>query len=357
MARVVGVGLLGCGHIGRVAHLANYARNPLARPVAVMDINPESARATAEEYKVLRWYTDVDAFLSDPELEAVSVTTFHPSHGELAARCAAAGKHVMVEKPLASNFPDAKKAYDAAKKAGVWLTVGYQPRFQFTWQTVKNLLERGVVGRPHEIISVGGSWHTVDPAHAWFHDKEKAGGGVLLDNVSYTAYSFVYWLGRVATVNAHAATWVSEKEAHGDPSVRIPVTVDDVAGMLLGFEQGTTGLLYASWASRVPHRYFEIVGDLGRIGVGKDREGRAAVELYTVRDDLAPEIPRGFSAITIPREDYRDAHYAKIDDFLRSIVENRPPTVRAEDAVHTVEVLDAAYRSSASGQTIHLPLE
>lgn len=356
MARTIGVGLLGCGHIGRVAHLANYAKNRLARPVAVMDINPESARAAAEEFGVPRWYTDVDAFLADPQLQAVSIATFHPSHGELAARAAQAGKHVMVEKPLASRYIDARKAYEAAKQAGVWLTVGYQPRFQFQWQKVKELLERGVVGRPHEIVSVGGSWHTVDPAHAWFHDKEQAGGGVLLDGVSYTAYSFIYWLGRIDAVSARTATWVPERGAHGDASVRIITTVEDVAGMLLSFACGATGLLYASWASRVNHRYFEIVGDLGRIGMGKDPEGRAAIEVFTERDDLAPDIPHGFSTIMVPQQDYRDAHYAKIDDFLKAIVEKRPPTVRAEDAVHAIEVLDAAYRSSETGQTVQLPL-
>jgi len=354
--KAVGVGLLGCGHIGRVAHLANYAKNPLARLVAVMDVNPEAARATATEFAVPRWYTDVDAFLADPEVEAVSIATFHTSHGELAARAASAGKHVLVEKPMASHYADAAKALAAAREAGVWLTVGYQPRFQFQWRKVKELLDLGVEGRPHEVVSVNGSWHTVDLAHAWFHDKEKAGGGVLLDHASYTVYSFIYWLGRVSAVSAHTATWVPEKEAHGNSDARIPVTVEDVAGLLLKFEQGTTGLLYTSWASPVGHHYLEIVGDRGRIGMGKDPEGRAAIEVFTSRDDLAPAIPHGFSTITVPQEDYRDAHYAKIDDFLRAIVEKRPPTVSAEDAAHAIEVLDAAYRSSETGQTIHLPL-
>jgi len=320
-----------------------------------MDIDPTAARAAAEAFGVPRWYTDVDAFLADPELEAVSIATYHPSHGELTLRAVRAGKHVLVEKPFARTYADAARAVAAARAADVVLTVGYQPRFQFQWRKTKELLDLGVVGRPHEVTVINGTWHRTDLAHTWVYDLERAGGGVLLDVASYTVYSLVYWLGRIASVSAQTATWVKERSVQ-DGSEPVPVGVEDIGALLLRFEQGTIGLVYTSWASPTRHQFHEIVGDRGRIGIGKEPGGRAAIEVYTERDDLSPLIPRGFTTIMLPQEDNREAHRAKIDDFLRAIVDRRPPTVDPEDAAHAIEVLDAAYRSSREGRVVYLPL-
>ena len=213
MSRIVRVGILGSGTIARIVHLQSYKDHPNAEIVAVMDEREEAVQQAAEEFEVSKSYTDVDAFLSDPDLEAVSICTYHSTHGELAARAAAAGKHVLVEKPLAVDLADARMAVEAARKAGVVLTVGYQPRFGPLWQKTRELIDLGLIGTPQQIAVTIGIWHQLDGAHPWFHNKALAGGGVLLDAVTYTAYMLIVFFGRVRTVAALGTTFVPEKPA------------------------------------------------------------------------------------------------------------------------------------------------
>ena len=351
MSRVIRVGTLGSGSIARGVHLRCYAAHPNAEIVAVMDEREEAAQEAAETFNVPRYYTDVDAFLSDPDLEAVSVCTFHPSHGTLAARAASAGKHVLVEKPLASNFADARAVVEAAKKAGVVLTVGYQPRFGFFWQKTKELIDLGLIGAPYQITVITGMWHQMNAARPWFHNKALAGGGILLDGGSYTAYMLMLFFGRVRTVAALGTTFVHEKPARDDPEKIIPVDVEDSAGLLLSFENGAIGLVYQSWAEHFPRSHTEIVGSEGRIVLSSERP--PVLELSTTQTGV-PGYEEGTHDITPPEGPPADEQYAKCDDFLRAIIEGRPPLIDPEDACHAIEILDAAYRSIRDGCTVRL---
>jgi predicted dehydrogenase len=351
MSRVIRVGTLGSGSIARGVHLRCYAAHPNAEIVAVMDEREEAARAAAEMFNVPRHYTDVDAFLSDPDLEAVSVCTFHPSHGRLAARAASAGKHVLVEKPLASNFADARAAVEAAKRAEVVLTVGYQPRFGFFWRKAKELIDRGLIGVPYQITVISGGWHQMNAARPWFHNRALAGGGILLDSTSYTAYMLILFFGRVRTVTALGTTFVHEKPARDDPEKIIPVDVEDSAGLLLRFENGAIGVVYQSWAERFPRSHTEIIGSEGRIIFSS---GTPPVLKLSIAKAGVRGYRKGTNNITPPAGPPLDEQYAKCDDFLRSIIEGRPPLIDPEDACHAVEILDAAYRSMRDGCVVTL---
>jgi len=316
-----------------------------------MDQREEAAQESATAFGVPRYYTDVDAFLADPELEAVSICTFHSSHGELAARAVRAGKHVLVEKPLATRFAAARVAIEAARKAGVVLTVGYQPRFGFLWQKTKELIDSGLIGIPYHIAVITGMWHQMNVARPWFHNKAVAGGGVLLDSGTYTAYMLILFFGRVRSVAALGTTFVHAKPARDDPKTIIPVDVEDSAGLLIGFENGAIGMVYQSWAEHFPRSRTEIVGSEGRIVFSSDSP--SVLELSTRRADI-PGYREGIREIVPPESAVVDEQYAKCDDFLRAIIDGRPPLIAPEDACHAVEVVEVAYRSIQENCTVKL---
>jgi UDP-N-acetyl-2-amino-2-deoxyglucuronate dehydrogenase len=141
-----GVAIIGPG---KVAHTHARALQSLsrARLVAVGGRDPARTQAFAAAYQA-RAYTDLDALLADPAVQAVILTTPHPAHAEAAVRAARAGVHVLVEKPLATTVADCDRMIEAAQGAGVWLGTISQRRWYEPVQRVKQAIEGGRIGKP-----------------------------------------------------------------------------------------------------------------------------------------------------------------------------------------------------------------
>src|SRR5262245_2040208 len=122
--RKLGIGIIGCGNIANKQHLPNYARNPRARVVAVADVDPERARATAERWELVAHFQDYRDLLAHPDVEAVSVTTWPGAHAEPVIAAAEAGKHIMCEKPIATTLEEADAMVAAAERARVKFCMG-----------------------------------------------------------------------------------------------------------------------------------------------------------------------------------------------------------------------------------------
>jgi predicted dehydrogenase len=173
-SRQLGVGVIGCGGIARHAHLPNIARNPRTRLVAVCDIDLDRARAFAEEFGDgnTAAYQNYEDLLAHPDVEMVNVTTWASAHAGPVIAAAEAGKHILCEKPIAISLADADAMVAAAKKAGVKLTMGYQPRFGNQWPRVKEIIDAGLLGdiMGTTIVSANPSSHGVP----WFLKKDLA---------------------------------------------------------------------------------------------------------------------------------------------------------------------------------------
>jgi len=140
------VGLIGCGIFGNI-HAATYHQFEHSRLVAVCDIDKAKAGAFAKTYGA-RPYTSVDEFVADPEVQAVSVATPDFAHREVCEKVLAAGKHLLVEKPLATTVADARAISAAAGKAGVLAMVDFHNRYHPGLVPIKKRIEAGEMGRP-----------------------------------------------------------------------------------------------------------------------------------------------------------------------------------------------------------------
>lgn len=147
MSEKRGFALVGAGLFGE-RHAQAYQRHPAVDFVAVCDLDEERAKRLAETYGARRWTTDLDNVLSDPSVHAVSVATPDHAHRAVAVAAARAGKHLLVEKPLATTVEDAEAIVAAAEEAGVLLMVDFHNRLNPPMVAARQAIERGEVGTP-----------------------------------------------------------------------------------------------------------------------------------------------------------------------------------------------------------------
>lgn len=145
--RKVGFGVIGVGTWGE-NHVRALAQNPQANLIAIADTNKLRAEMIAKQYNVKKYYTNYKDLLENPDIEAVGIATPDFLHVEPCVDAAEAGKHILVEKPLATNVQDAKKIVDAAKKNNVKLMVDFHNRWNPSCILMKEAINNGEIGEP-----------------------------------------------------------------------------------------------------------------------------------------------------------------------------------------------------------------
>jgi predicted dehydrogenase len=289
-------------------------------------------------------YTDFEEMLVRERPDAVGIFTPNYLHCEYTLRAVAAGAHVLCEKPMAPTAADAHRMVEAAARANRVLMVSMQRRYGGFEAAVKRALHMGAIGTPNFIrarLSHGGpeGWA---PGQHWFVDPGLAGGGATLDLGVHVADLALWYLGEAASVSGYTVTTSK------------PIDVDDTGVMLLRFRSGALGVVEASWASQPGLSGLEIYGSAGRVMIGYPRN-----ELSIVRAD-GTTVP-GYAHEDVRAQfDARDLlapFRALAQNFADAIEGRAAPTPDGLDGLRAVEVIDACYRSSRSGQRIDLPLD
>ena len=148
---MIKVGLIGCGKIGQVRHLPEYAAHPDCKITALYDINLERAKELAVKYGATA-YDSVEALLAS-DVEAVSVCSSNTSHAEITIAALKAGKHVLCEKPMATTLEDSEAMVAAAKEAGKRLMIGQNQRLAGAHKKAKELIDAGTIGELYFVES------------------------------------------------------------------------------------------------------------------------------------------------------------------------------------------------------------
>ena len=179
---MIRVGIIGCGKIAQVRHLPEYAANPNAEIVAFYDKNMERAQEMAAQYggKV---YNSFYELVDDPNVDAVSICVENRSHAEICTAALYAGKHVLVEKPMAVTLAECESMVAAAERNGRHLMVGHNMRFDPVHRKAKQMLDSGIIGDVITFRTILGNsgpegWSLEG---TWFFDKNKAAMGALSD--------------------------------------------------------------------------------------------------------------------------------------------------------------------------------
>jgi predicted dehydrogenase len=315
---------------------------PEAKLVAVCDINEERAKAMAKKYDAEAWYTDYIKLLKRDDIDAVSICTPNFLHCEQTVAAAKHGKHVLVEKPMAVTIEECDKMIEACEKANVKLMVGANPRFDPQNQQIKEIFDKGTIGKILQIkyhAAYGGPFVFWPAVSDWFFDKVKVGGGCIQDFGTHIIDLF-RWLTRdVSSVFAIGGTLQKNIEA------------EDNAVLLLTFKHGGIGEIDISWAYDGWNMSSEIIGSEGAIFV---REPPSPVSIYTYNPNL--ELPEGMmqprSVLNVKQ--MMASQKAKIQHFIVSVAEDKKPLVNGRDGKAALEVVIAAYESMKTGKRILL---
>ena len=250
-------GIIGVGGIARV--FANGMRfSKTGRVVAVASQTPGKADRLAGDFSIPKRYASYDALLADKEVEAVYISTIHPFHAECAIQAAGAGKHILVEKPIAMNYHEALAMVNAARANDVFLMEAFMYRCHPQTHKLAELVRNGAVGRVQfirAVFSYGASFDRTSRAYA----KEIGGGGIL-DVGCYTAS-----MARLLAGAAMGKPFADPVQVKGCAMLG-PTGVDHYAAATLLFERGILAEVVTGVGCRMPTEV-SVYGEEGSLSV------------------------------------------------------------------------------------------
>jgi len=324
------VGRMGLTHAENLAH-----RMPDARLVAVTTSSAERAEAVRRCCGAVPVYDNLDRLIESEELDAVIISSSTSAHVENVEQCAAAGLHILCEKPLGLTLENCGRAVDAVASAGVKLMMGHTRRFDAGYQEAKRLIESGAIGRPVLYRSISGD---VDPPPPAFADLGVS-GGLILDSMYHDIY-----LGRWL-MNDEIIRVYGEGDALIDNDVGSVGDVDN-AVVSARFAGGAMGTLTASRTTRYGHDLRgEVIGDEGAVQVGRLRK--------TPVRWLDKSGAHHDAVFTTP-ERMGDAFVTMLRSFVDCVVEDTEPPVTSEDGLATLAVAIAARQSIQTGAPVEI---
>ncbi len=331
-AAVVGLGWPG------MQHLKGYTIDPRSEVIAVCDLDEKRTQEVAKEHDIPNAYTNHLEMLENKDIDAVSVCLPNFLHAPIAIDALNAGKHVLCEKPPARSAQEAREMADAAHQNSKTLMYALVQRFGGNSRKLKQLVQEGELGdvyfgkaayvrRRGIPIGKGG----------WFVDKERSGGGALID-IGVHALDCVWWLmgsprpvGVMGAAYSHFSHLVPED---------VKYDVDDATFAQILFENGATVILETTWSLNLPgDNYIKIAGTKAGATLNP-------FMLYTEED--GKELNKQLEAPSINGFDEEVKH------FVGCIVDGTEPISSAEQGVMLMQMLDGIYESSEKGQSVHI---
>lgn len=330
------VGMIGCGKIARLHAEGYQAASDLAEVVVCCDEWDENlAQQMADKFPeataVTRWQDVVER----ADVDAVSICMPHYLHAPIALAAAAAGKHILVEKPMAMNLAEAKEMVAAAEKAGTLLMVGQNQRFMSDHRRIKELLDQDAIGR---IVAVRFDCNQflkkMYPPGNWIFSKEKSGGGMVISTAVHKLDLLRYFFGEIREVSSF----------QGHTGLNYDMDNEDIATMLLEFENGIIGegfYLFAAHKVPIPTATSELTIFYGEKGIIHNVLG------WHIYSTEIPQYSGGLTRLEVTTEPYVNSVVSEIRHFLECIQDNRQPLTSGRDNLGTMAVIDAIYRSAA----------
>lgn len=329
----VGVALIGSGRMGAFHAETLALRLPQARLVAVADPARGAAERLTAALGAGRPYTDVAQIWEDPEVDAVVIATPARSHADLVVAATGAGKHVFCEKPMAVTLPEADRAIDAARAAGVTLQVGFNRRFAADWQAARALIDTGTLGTPRQLRSLTRDPGGFDPAR------------VLPDTIFLETLIHDFDTLRFLNPGAEAVDVYATADALVEPTWRDRGLLD-TSVVLVRFDNGAMAVAEASFEAAYGYDVRgEVLGSSGMVAMGDGRRsgmtfsGSAGRLVETVRSD---------------QELFPDSYVGELSAFVDAVRAGTPATVSGEDARAALAIALAAAESVRSRRSVRI---
>jgi len=329
-----GYAIVGIGGLTRNSILPAFASMKQARPVGLVSGDMDKARETAAKYGVpekgLYTYETFDRIAENPEIDAVYIALPNSMHAEYTLRAFKAGKHVLVEKPMAISVKECESMIAAGKEAKKLLSVGYRLRYEPYNQEMIRMVREKELGRARVILTEAG--FNIRPGQ-WRLSKELAGGGSMMD-IGIYALNAARYLSGEEPVEVMAI----ESTDHTDPRFK---DVENTVTFQLKFPSGVLASCVSSYGTSL-NRFcvhaeqgsFELRPALSYRGIQMNVMKQGKVE------------PREFPAV--------DHFAALMDDFATCAKTGKPSRTDGTDGLNDLRVIEAVYESMQTGQAVKL---
>ncbi len=343
----VRIGLIGSGFITAI-HTDALKRCADAQVMAVASPSKDNARKFAQKHGIPNALKDYRKLLEMDEIDLVVIGIPNDLHCQVTLEAAAAGKHIVLEKPLCLNLAEADRMIAACKKAKVKLMYAEELCFAPKYVRVKQLLDSGALGEP--VLLKQSEKH--DGPHApHFWDVNRSGGGVTMDMGCHAIEFFRWIIGRppITSVYAQMNTSVHHSKTRGD----------DNALIILEFANGVVALAEESWTKLggMDDRS-EVHGSKG-VAFADLLHGNSIETYSSVGYDYAVEkagSTLGWS-FTIYEEIWNYGFVHEMEHFVDCVKNDKQPIVTGEDGRAVLEAIFAAYASAGTGKKVKLPFK
>lgn len=349
--QTIRIGVIGAGNIGR-AHTRQFSTMAGVEVHGVTDAIPQAAQAVQTDFSLPMLYSSPDAMLADPAIDAVIIGVPNRWHAPLAIQALQAGKHVLLEKPMAIDSAAAKDIVRAHRASGCTLMMSHQMRWLWGVQAVKDQINKGALGN---IYAAKSGWFRrkgIPGWGTWFTRKEDAGGGPLIDIGVHMLDLALYLMGSPRPVSVFGSTYAEfgpKKRGigtWGTPDWSGRYDVEDLAMALIKMDNGSTLTLDVSWAVNMDTDSQPFVHIMGADGGASIIGSRA--RLVTEHFDRAME-----TDITVPASD--EGERARMSrHFIGCIRSGGEPITSGMSGLTNNLILDAIYQSSQTGREVTL---
>ena len=332
---VLRVAIMGLGSYGtRVAEAMKDCKK--AKLVGVISGTPAKIKDWQSKYQIPEKncynYDNFDAIKNNPDIDAVYIITPNGLHHSQAIRVAAAGKHVICEKPMALNAVEGQEMIDACKKANVKLLVGYRMHFEAKTLEVIRMRKEGEFGKI--LFFQGLCGFTIGNPAQWRLNKQLAGGGAMMDIGIYAVNGSRYMIGE-------DPVWVTAQETKTDPE-KFKEGVDETIQFQLGFPGGAVASCLSTYKMNNLDRFF-LNGE----------KGFAEMQPSTGYGPIEGRTHKG--ALTQPHVTHQTV---QMDEMAGIILEGKHPVVPVdgEEALKDLKIIDAIYLAVKKAGKVDLKL-
>lgn len=351
----VRVGIIGCGGVANGKHLPALSKIESVEMVGFCDLVESRAAKAAKEYgtKKSTVYTDYKEMLKDKTIDVIHVCTPNKSHSKISVDAMEAGKHVMCEKPMAKNSDDAEKMVEAAKRTGMKLTIGYQNRFRNDSLHLKEICERGDLGKIYYAKAHAIRRRAV-PTWGVFLNEEEQGGGPLID-IGTHALDLTLWMMKnyepksvVGTTYHELSKKRNAANAWGswDPA---KFTVEDSAFGFIIMKDGSTIVLESSWALNTLDTGEAQTVLCGTEG-GADMQNGLRINGEEFGRLFVKNVNVDLGGVDFYEGKKLEPQDVEAKQWIEAVMNDKDPLVKPQEAFIVTKILDGIYESAKTGK-------
>ncbi len=342
------IGIIGAGNIAQSQHIPAYLRLKDVELVAVCDLKEERAKEVAEKYGMKYSTTSINDLVALEELDAVDICAWNNAHAQAAIAAAAAGKHILCEKPMALNVQQAEEMLKASKKSGKVFMMGFVNRFRPDSIVLKDMLDTGKFGEIY--YSKTGWLRRRGTPLGWFTDTSKAGGGPVIDIGVHVIDLTWYLMGKPKPISVSATVHKDKLGNYKTKGVgrwvafdtdNLKFDTEDSAAGIIRFENGASMNFEVSWAINAKDTgiYSHIFGT----------KAGASLNPFAIYGEDADYLMD--STPTIGKD---DRFFNEISHFIDCIKTGSQPVSSAQDGLEIQKILNGIYDSAKAGKEILL---